>query len=173
MTGRKFGKLTVLERAKNSRTGIVRFFCKCDCGNTTTVMNSHLLSGRIQSCGCWKYSSLEEYVIKYFKEKNYINSIDYECQKKFNDLLGVGNKKLSYDFLVYKNNKPYCFIECQGKQHYSPVEYFGGEERFNQQVIHDKLKKDYAKKLGIKLIEIPYTIKKYAEIKEILNSMGI
>lgn len=173
LSGRKFGRLTVIERARNSNTGMVRFLCKCDCGNLTTVMNSHLLGGKIQSCGCWKYSRLEEYVVRYFTEKDYKNSIDYECQKKFSDLTGEGNKLLSYDFIVYKKNQPYYLIECQGQQHYQAVDYFGGEEKFRQQKVHDKLKKDYADKLGIPLLEIPYTVEKYEEIVKILEDKGI
>ena len=173
LTGRRFGKLTVTRRVENSKTGLTRFECKCDCGNITTVNAAPLMDGRTQSCGCWKYSKLEEYVVKYFNEKKYINSIDYECQKKFENLTGVGNSLLSYDFIVYKNNEPYCLIECQGQQHYRPIEYFGGKLQFEKQQKHDSLKKEYANMLGIELIEIPYTVKKYEEIKIILEQYEI
>ncbi|WHY64705.1 hypothetical protein [Neobacillus sp. SuZ13] len=173
LTGRKFGKLTVIKRAKNSNTGLVRFLCKCDCGNLTTVMNNHLLRSKIQSCGCWKYSRLEKEVVRYFGEKEYQNGIDYECQKRFDDLTGTGNKSLSYDFIVYKDNEPYYLIECQGQQHYQAIDYFGGEEKFKQQQIHDRLKKEYANKLGIPLLEILYTLDTYEKIAQILKSAGI
>ncbi len=173
LTGRRFGKLVVLRRAENSSLGFTRFECKCDCGNITIVNSAPLMDGRTQSCGCWKYSKLEEYVVKYFKEKGYINSVDYECQKKFENLTGTGNSLLSYDFIVYKNNEPFCLIECQGQQHYHSVDYFGGEKQFEKQMIHDKLKSDYAKMLGLPLLEIPYTLKKYNDIKNILEENNI
>lgn len=173
LTGHRFGKLLVIKRVENSNTGIVRFLCKCDCGNETVVASGHLTSSKIQSCGCWKYSRLEENVIKYLREKNYINNIDYECQKKFPDLIGIGNKQLSYDFIIYKNKDPYYLIECQGQQHYYPVDYFGGEKKYEIQQEHDKLKKEYAKRLNIPLLEIPYTIDKYKEIVKILKNIGI
>lgn len=173
LTGRKFGKLTVIQRIENSKTGLVKYECQCECGNKSKVVGATLVDGRTQSCGCWKYSKLEEDVLRYFKEKNYINTIDYECQKKFEDLLGVGGQLLSYDFIVYKNNEPYYLIECQGKQHYEPVEHFGGEKQFKIQQKHDKLKKEYAIKLEIPLLEIPYTIDKYEKISKILKDIGI
>ena len=45
-----------------------------------------------------------------------------------------------------------------------PVEYFGGEKQFKIQKEHDLRKREYAKKNGIKLIEIWYT-----DIKNIDN----
>jgi len=48
-------------------------------------------------------------------------------------------------------------IEYQGKQHYSPIEHFGGEEHFKQQQENDKRKKMLCNKNGVILIEWPYT----------------
>lgn len=51
LTGMKFGRLTVIERAEN-KNGRVHWNCTCDCGNTCVVMSKHLISGHTQSCGC-------------------------------------------------------------------------------------------------------------------------
>jgi len=48
-------------------------------------------------------------------------------------------------------------IEYQGKQHYVPVEYFGGKEHFEHQQANDKKKKALCKKNGVKLIAWSYT----------------
>ena len=48
--GKKFGKLTVLERIGNTLT----YKCKCDCGNETIVIGEQLRSGKTKSCGCLK-----------------------------------------------------------------------------------------------------------------------
>jgi hypothetical protein len=172
LIGRKFGKLTVIERAENSKTGLVRYHCQCECGNITTVINSHLLGGNIQSCGCWAYSRLEECVVEYFKKQEYINSIDYECQKTFQGLTGTGGKLLSYDFIFYINDKPAYLIECQGQQHYNAVDFFGGEEQFERQKMHDELKKEYAESLGIPFIEIPFHLTN-DQIEDTLRNLGI
>lgn len=173
LTNHTFGKLTVVKRVKNSNTGIVRYLCQCECGNYTTVAGGHLTSGKIQSCGCWKYSKIEEEVRKYLVSHNYLNNIDFECQKKFANLVGVGGKRLSYDFIIYKNKQPFYLIECQGQQHYYPVDYFGGKEKFKIQKIHDQLKKKYAKKIGVPLLEIPYTINNYKKLSNLLSQAGI
>lgn len=53
LTGRTFGRLTVLGRAPN-RQGRreAMWFCVCDCGEETTVRGVHLTSGASGSCGC-------------------------------------------------------------------------------------------------------------------------
>lgn len=51
LTGQRFGKLTVIERAENDgkRT---QWLCKCDCGKIFAVWSSALISGNTKSCGC-------------------------------------------------------------------------------------------------------------------------
>ena len=51
LTGRRFGKLVVASRSE-SRNGRAFWLCLCDCGNTTKVSGSNLLSGHTSSCGC-------------------------------------------------------------------------------------------------------------------------
>lgn len=59
-------------------------------------------------------------------------------------------------------------IEYQGLQHYEPIDYFGGEKQFDRQQKHDQLKRDYARKNGYNLIEVPYIEDTYEKIKEYL-----
>lgn len=47
-------------------------------------------------------------------------------------------------------------IEYQGQQHYKPVDYFGGEEKLNEQKERDLTKKKLCVKNGIKLLEWKY-----------------
>ena len=53
LTGKVFGRLTVLQRAEsvNKRT---KWLCSCDCGNEIIVEAYNLKSGHTQSCGCWQ-----------------------------------------------------------------------------------------------------------------------
>ena len=67
--------------------------------------------------------------------------------------------------------------EYNGKQHYVYTPYFhrGGEHEFQEQVERDNLKRRVCKKLGILLIEIPYTVKLENirnEIKKQLRANG-
>lgn len=53
LTGRKFGKLTVVKRAENNKYNQVMWVCLCDCGNITKpIVANHLKSGNTTSCGC-------------------------------------------------------------------------------------------------------------------------
>ena len=50
LTGKRFGRLTVLERIDDT----LNYRCECDCGNEKIVSGELLRSGRTKSCGCLK-----------------------------------------------------------------------------------------------------------------------
>ena len=56
LTGQRFGRLTVIERADDhvgpSGRKHVVWRCKCDCGNEVIVRSVNLKSGHTKSCGC-------------------------------------------------------------------------------------------------------------------------
>ena len=54
LTGQRFGRLTVVERAENSHK-MARWRCKCDCGKETVVYGNNLRRGFTQSCGCYRH----------------------------------------------------------------------------------------------------------------------
>lgn len=51
LEGKRFGRLVVVKRHEPHATP-VRWVCRCDCGNTTTVFSQLLRTGQTQSCGC-------------------------------------------------------------------------------------------------------------------------
>lgn len=61
LTGQRFGRLTVVERAENyvapNGRQAARWVCLCDCGNKTTVVGGDLRTGRTKSCGCFEQES--------------------------------------------------------------------------------------------------------------------
>ncbi len=141
--------------------------CRCKCGEIREIRGGTLKSGLSLSCGCYKMevvrelathgtrlSVMEKKVSEWLQE----NEFYFEPQKVYPDLRGKLGYPLSYDFLVYDANVPKLLIECQGRQHYEPVEYFGGEKQFAVQQQNDQAKRDYAATLGITLIEIAYTM---------------
>ena len=52
LTGQRFGRLMVVQRAGADKRGEPLYLCKCDCGNETVVLAPSLRSGATQSCGC-------------------------------------------------------------------------------------------------------------------------
>ena len=145
--GRTFGKLTVIKETKDRSGPYIVYECKCSCGSIVKVSSHNLSSGNTQSCGCMR--SKGEFLIgKILQELN----IAFEKQKTFPNLLGKVNV-LRFDFYLPEYNT--C-IEYQGKQHYSSIDYFGGEEQLQIQQSYDKTKEKYCKEHDIKLIQIPY-----------------
>jgi hypothetical protein len=51
LEGKTFNYLTALRSIGKSRTGTVRWLCRCSCGKETVVASSDLVKGRIKSCG--------------------------------------------------------------------------------------------------------------------------
>ena len=99
----------------------------------------------------------EDYEILSDIDKN--KYIYFIPQMKFDGLLGLGGKNLSYDFYIPKLNH---LVEYDGEYHYMPIRKYknepmkDAEERFKKQQIHDQLKNEYCKKHNIKLLRIPY-----------------
>lgn len=88
------------------------------------------------------------------KIKQYLDlyNFHYIPQKKFDNLVGLGNGNLSYDFYLPDYN---LLIEYQGEFHDgSSGEY--SKVNLKTQQEHDKRKREYAQKHNIKLLEIWY-----------------
>ena len=84
-------------------------------------------------------------------------NITFKKEFSFPKLLSIKGQTLRFDFAVFdKENKLVCLIECQGQQHYKPIEQFGGEAQFLIQKENDEKKRNFCKEENIILIEIPY-----------------
>ena len=175
LTGQEFGKLRVIAKGNGKRyQGVKRttWLCECECGRKIEVTTSALTCGNTMSCGCMK-SGLEVNVLRYLSDNNYIQDKEYKYQVSFDGLKGDRGGELLYDFGILKDNTIIMLIECQGKQHYEAIDFFGGEEQFEIQKRNDMKKRDYAKANGIPLIEIPYSINTYPKMKKYLVDIGI
>ena len=106
------------------------------------------------------FSEGENEIKKYFIEKN----IEFLPQKCFDN---CKNKiKLRYDFYLKKYN---ILIEYDGIQHFTPIQFFGGEKEYKETIKKDNLKNKYAKDNNIKLLRISY--KELNNITDILNNL--
>jgi hypothetical protein len=127
--------------------------CQCECGNICHMPSRYLLSMNVTNCGCDTKSYGELYV----REQLQSYKFDFKEQYTFSDCLSPKNRRIKFDFAVFEYNGLKCLIEVNGIQHYRPVEYFGGEDRFKLQQEIDEIKRKYCNKHNICLIEIPYT----------------
>ena len=56
LTGRVFTRLTVVKLA-GYRAAHAVWNCRCECGREVEVRGTHLVSGRVRSCGCLRADS--------------------------------------------------------------------------------------------------------------------
>ena len=89
--------------------------------------------------------------------------IEYQSEKSYDNLLGIGGGFLRFDFYLPKYN---LLIEYQGEQHFINNPWYNKKSQ-KITLKHDKIKKEYCKKHGIKLLEINYT--DYDNISSILK----
>lgn len=124
------------------------------------VQNAHNhLQG--QGCPICKSSHGERKIYLVLTNAN----IGFVTQYKFpNENLFCNRVNLVVDFYLPQYNS---IIEFHGEQHYEPIKWFGGEQKFKQQEERDIALRQYCKDHKIKLIEIPYW--KYNNIEAILK----
>lgn len=132
-----------------SRKGIILHKCGkyFECQPRDLLYHSH--------CPCIRITSKGEDKIRSFL---ITNNIDYEEQKRLKEI-----SKAPFDFYLPKFN---LLIEFQGRQHYEPVEKFGGEAQLKVQQEIDGRKKQIAEKNGYNIFYISY--KQLSEIDELL-----
>lgn len=135
-----------------------RLILRClKCGYTwKTTIYANFINRVIKCRGCTNNWHLERVVETVLKE----NSIKYEQQKRFP---WMKNKiSMTLDFYL-----PECdiAIECQGRQHFVPVEKYGGDTGFEDTKIRDKTKKKQCEDHGIKILY-------YTELKQYQYFMG-
>lgn len=136
---------------RQNSSGVWLYDCTCHCGKHFEGLPAEILNGHTKSCGCITESSGEYFVRKYLTE----HDISFIAQYAFEDCKNIN--PLHFDFAILNNNQSLnALVEYDGKQHYEPIDWFGGEEQFQQQVLRDKIKDEYCKKNNIPLIRIPY-----------------
>lgn len=149
----------VIGEYRNSHTD-VKIKCLL-CGRIWTSKPNNIFSKGI-ICTCQQNTSMSkgEQKIAEILDKYKIN---YCYQQPFEGLVGVNDGLLSYDFYLPDYN---LLIEFQGEQHYKPCKIFGGEEKFDIQMEHDRRKREYATTNKINILEISYD--RYMDIEKIL-----
>jgi hypothetical protein len=139
LTGKKYGRLTVIGREAIMVTHTYRWVCQCECGAIKTIYACNLKSGDIQSCGCLQkeniakrrhgYRGTSEYnswqaMLARCKgrnkrdRKNYTDRGIKVCKRWANSfrnfLFDMGEKPSKKYTLERKdNNKGYCKSNCK------------------------------------------------------------
>ena len=142
------------------KSKLIIFKVKCKkCSRIWQPKAKKLLEGL--RCTCIN-SSKGELLVESILKKLKINYIHFYTIK---DSKLISQNRIIVDFYIPDYN---TFIEYNGKQHYIPIEYFGGEIQFNKQKIRDKELRNYCKENKINLIEIKYNLKE-EDVEEIIK----
>ena len=129
----------------------------CSCGEEfETTWSSFVNNNKFRCRKCSNKISKYELMIKNYLDNN---SIEYIMEYRFND---CRNKyPLPFDFAIIKNSKIYCIIECDGQQHYKPIQIGGASENkalemYEERINNDNIKDLYCKEHNINLLRIAY-----------------
>ena len=143
LAGKRFGKLTVIEKTDERISNQIVWRCKCDCGNTVRATSSHLFSGHTTSCGC---------------ARDGINRIDL-TGKRFGRLVVLGpTEKRSGNSVVWC-----CRCDCGNEVDVSSARLRTGQTRscgcLSSEVhkesfkpAREKREKDYVEGTDVKLL---------------------
>lgn len=66
LTGRKFGRLTVVSRVYGRRT---TWRCRCRCGSKCLILSTNLIHGRTKSCGCLRQERAKRFMHNYMPRR--------------------------------------------------------------------------------------------------------
>lgn len=72
MTGKRFGKWTVLSKSGNTKGGAALWLCVCDCGNSREVRGGDLRSWKTTNCGCEANIKRSERIKTHGESKTYL-----------------------------------------------------------------------------------------------------
>lgn len=99
LTGHKYGKLLVLERAPNTKAGVM-WKCICDCGKIKNAHSGEMRIGKVVSCGCQRLASIKN-IDRSFSVK--INEPKTRCINKVFSYYKNSASKKGMDFSLTKD----------------------------------------------------------------------
>lgn len=165
LTGKRIGKLTVLNKSEQSSRHLY-WDCICDCGKRITVKGDHLRQQHQLSCGCLA-SKGEEKIANILKE----NDIPFITQYKFKELISeYNNIPYRFDFAIFsEQNELLYLIEFDGEYHYQYQENskWNTFADFKRRQLLDQKKNEFCLLNGIPLIRIPYYIRDQLTIQDL------
>ncbi len=102
-SGKKYGRLSVIERGSTTNDGQIRWVCLCECGNRKEVRGPELRKGKTSSCGCLN---------KEINSKRSIGNQYYKNWKDQSKIFGLSNHPLrairkSMIHRCYNENNPF------------------------------------------------------------------
>ena len=113
LTGQKIGRLTVLRRIGKEYELPVKYECECSCPNHTklVVLGASLLSGKTQSCGCYRKEQVSK-LKKVWKTED-----EHLLARRFDDMKKRCYNKNSHAYAEYGGRGIYICDEWLKDRH--------------------------------------------------------
>lgn len=147
------GEYLIIGAYKDTQTKTL--FKHSICGYEWMITPSHFHQGR--RCPRCNQSRGERVISKLLEDLDVV----FKSQKRFNTCRY--KKPLPFDFYVNDS----FLVEYDGEQHFTEVDYFGGNQGFSLRQLRDNIKTQWAKDNGIPLVRIPYT--EFDNIEQIIR----
>lgn len=159
----------IIKPTKKNKNNQQLWLCECGlCGTTFEELPAKICNGHIKSCGCLNSSQGESFIEKFLLD----NNIRYQKQYTFDDCKSKNNYVLRFDFAIFDDdNKLILLIEYDGKQHFEPIDFFGGEKGFSETKNRDDIKNKYCLNNNICLLRLPYTMTNNEIQEKIINTL--
>ena len=84
LTGQKFGRLTVIERAENKGKKVA-WLCQCECGNEKVIRGCSLKNGDTISCGCLQNEKSSERIKQKWQDEDFRKMQKEKMKEKWQD----------------------------------------------------------------------------------------
>lgn len=151
----------IISEYKNSRTPLK--VKRNDCGHEFEMI-PHDIRTRPWQCPSCSLSKGER-KIKLFLDEN---EVLYERQYSFSEC--QDKVALRFDFVVFNRDKTIkMLIEFDGRQHYEPIEGWGGFQSYLDIRRRDLIKQQYCRNNGIRLVRVRYC--EFDEINKMLKTL--
>jgi len=171
ITGKKFGRLTVLELVTTKPRS--KWRCICECGIKRDVCGSQLRSGHSKSCGCLKDDTAKgrnkTHGMRFEKIYTIWNSMIQRCANKKNDNYGGKGITVCSDWLNFEGF--YEFAKANNYKDGLSIERIDNSKGYNaNNCIFIPKEHQNKNKSNTKILDkdVPYILKVYTETKRTL-----
>lgn len=189
LIGKTFGRLTVRKKVEkpNCKKKAVYWECVCECGNivirSTEKLMRALKNNTDSSCGCNRKAIAIKSSGKMIDGQRFGRLVVLETiweSDKYNKPMVRCKCDCGNEIIVAKNDVQSLHTQScgclqrertslDGKQHYEPIEYFGGIDEYQDRVHKDNIKNEYCKNNFIPLYRFTYAESKDDIEKKIIN----
>ena len=86
LTGKTFGRLTVISRVVDKNSKATKWLCRCECGNECVVHAGSLRGGHTKSCGCLRVKACHDVATTHGLSKTSLHGVWLNMRRRCLDV---------------------------------------------------------------------------------------